>query len=165
MSILLPDHHLRLALIRPQIPQNTGNVARTCVTSGTALHVAGPCGFALDDKRAVRSGLDYWPRLRLTRHDSEAAFWRHVAADAGRPWLFDSAGDVSLFDAPFADGDWLVFGSETRGLAAETLAAHPGRVVRIPQAPGERCLNLATSAGIALYAALARIRVRPPAAV
>ena len=156
MGTLLARHRLKLALIRPQIPQNTGNVARTCVTSGTALHVAGPCGFALDDKRAVRSGLDYWPRLRLTRHESEAAFWRSVAG--GRAWLFDSAGDVSLFDAPFADGDWLVFGSETRGLAAETLAAHPGRVVRIPQAAGERCLNLATSAGIALYAALARIR-------
>ena len=165
MPALLPPHQLKLALIRPQIPQNTGNVARTCVTSGTALHVAGPCGFALDDRRAVRSGLDYWPRLRLTRHDSETDFWHHVAAAGGRPWLFDSAGDVSLFDAPFADGDWLVFGSETHGLPAETLAAHAGRAVRIPQAAGERCLNLATSAGIALYAALARLRTATPAAV
>ena len=155
MAILLPQHRLKVALIRPQIPQNTGNVARSCVATGTALHVAGPCGFALDDRRAVRSGLDYWPRLNLTRHESEAAFWQAVGGE--RAWLFDSSGDVSLFDAHFADGDWLVFGSETHGLPAATLAAHEGRVVALPQAAGERCLNLATSVGVGLYAALGRL--------
>ena len=155
MPVPLPPHRLKVVLVRPQIPQNTGNVARTCVATGTPLHIVLPCGFALDDRRAVRSGLDYWPRLKLTRHESEMAFWQSVAGE--RPWLFDSAGTVSLFDAGFADGDWLVFGSETHGLPAATLAVHEGRVVALPQAAGERCLNLATSVGVGLYAALARL--------
>ena len=153
MPSLLP-HCLAIALIRPQIPQNLGNVARTCVVTGTALQVAGPIPFAMDEPRLRRSGLDYWPRLRLTMHASEEDLL--AAAPAGRAWLFDSAGEISLFDAEFADGDWLVFGSETHGLPPETLRRHPGRTVHIPQVAGERCLNLSTSAGVALYHALAQ---------
>lgn len=145
-----------LGLVRPQIPQNVGNVARTCVVTGTPLHIAGPMPFALDDARTKRSGLDYWPRLKLTVHYSEADLL--AAVPPGRAWLFDSAGEVSLFDAEFADGDWLIFGSETHGLPRETLDRHPGRTVHIPQVSGERCLNLATSAGVALYTAMRCIR-------
>lgn len=152
----LPPHSLCLAVIRPQIPQNLGNIARTCVVTGTALHVAGPMPFAMDEARLKRSGLDYWPRLRLAMHASEPDLL--AAAPPGRAWLFDSAGQVGLFDVAFQDGDWLVFGSETHGLPAETLGRHPGRTVRIPQVAGERCLNLATSAGVALYQALSRVR-------
>lgn len=154
MNLLRP-HALTVAVVRPQIPQNLGNIARTCVVTGTALHVAGPMPFQLDDAKLRRSGLDYWPRLRLTLHPAEADLL--AAAPLRRAWFFDSCGEVSLFEAPFADGDWLVFGSETHGLPAATLARHPGRTVGIPQVGGERCLNLATSVGVALYQALARI--------
>lgn len=148
----LPAHSLSVALIRPQIPQNVGNIARTCVATDTTLHLAGPLGFVLDDRRLRRSGLDYWPRLKLRVHESEEQLLATVPAD--RRWFFDSSGDRSLFEAPFQDGETLIFGSETLGVPPATLAQNAGRVVRIPQAEGERCLNLATSVGIGLYIAL-----------
>jgi tRNA (cytidine/uridine-2'-O-)-methyltransferase len=146
---------LSLALVRPQIAPNTGNVGRLCVATGTALHLVRPLGFALSDKEIKRSGMDYWARLRLTVHDDVEAFEAGVAG--GRLWLFDSAGDRGMWDADFAAGDTLVFGSETRGLPEEFVGRHRQRLLRIPQVEGERCLNLATAAGIALYAALYRI--------
>ena len=151
----LAPHNLVLGLIRPQIPQNVGNIARTCVVTATPLHIAGPIPFALDEARVRRSGLDYWPRLNLTVHPSETALLG--AAPANHTWLFDSAGKLSLFDATFTDGDWLIFGSETLGLPQATRDRFADRTVFIPQVAGERCLNLATSAGVALFHALARI--------
>lgn len=152
----LPRHSLAVALVRPQIPQNVGNVGRTCVATGTALHLVRPMGFVLDDKRIKRAGLDYWPRLDVTVHESLDRF----AADMNerRRWLFDSAGTVSLFEVDFADDDLLIFGSETRGFDEPFMAANAERIVRIPQVPGERCLNLSTSVGIVLYAAISKLR-------
>lgn len=153
----LPTHRLELALVHPQIAPNTGNVARLCVATGTRLHLVRPMGFVLDDRRLRRSALDYWPRLALTVHDDLTAF---RSAVSGRSlWLFDSTGDRGLWEAEFRDGDVLVFGSETSGLPAGWLseAVSRGRCVRLPQRPGERCLNLATSAGIGLYEALRRV--------
>jgi tRNA (cytidine/uridine-2'-O-)-methyltransferase len=114
--------------------------------------------FALDERRLKRGGLDYWPRLKITMHACEADLL--AAAPAGRTWLFDSTGQRSLFEADFEDGDWLIFGSETHGLPRATLERHPDRSLRIPQVPGERCLNLATSVGVALYQALERVQGR-----
>lgn len=158
----LPDlspHGLRLAILQPQIAPNTGNVARLCVATGTALHLVRPLGFVLSDHKLRRSAMDYWPRLRLTVHDDDAAF---MAAVGRSPrWFFSTTGTLPLWDADFHDGDWLIFGSETRGIDRAILAAHPGRCVRIPQAPGERCLNLSTAAGIGLYEALRRTTKTP----
>ncbi len=151
----LPPHNLKIALLRPQIAPNTGNIARLCVASGTALHLVRPMGFILSDRELKRSAMDYWPRLKLTVHDDAAAFLHAVGND--RMWLFSTKGERSLWDADFRDGDWLVFGSETHGIDNEMLANHQETVVRIPQAPGERCLNLSTAAGIGLYAALGKI--------
>lgn len=152
----LAPHRLELAVFQPQIAPNVGNIGRLCVASGTPLHLVRPLGFVLSDANLKRAGLDYWPRLRLTLHDDTDAF---LSAMAGRTlWFFDSVGERSLFDAPFADGDVLCLGSETRGIDPALLARDMKRVLRIPQTPGERCLNLSTSAGIALYAALARIQ-------
>jgi tRNA (cytidine/uridine-2'-O-)-methyltransferase len=109
----------------------------------------------LDDRQLRRSAMDYWPRLRLTVHDDTESFLRQV--DPGRAWLFDSEGQMDLWHATFTDGDWLVFGSETRGIDPHMLRACPQCTVRIPQVTGERCLNLSTAAGIALYEALRRI--------
>ena len=148
----LAPHRFQLALLQPQIAPNTGNVARLCVATGTPLHLVRPLGFVLDDKQLRRSAMDYWPRLKLTVHDDTDAFMRHVAPD--RFWLFDSEGQVDLWDAGFTDGDWLIFGSEMRGIAPHLLQQCAQRTVRIPQVVGERCLNLSTAAGIALYEAL-----------
>jgi tRNA (cytidine/uridine-2'-O-)-methyltransferase len=152
----LRPHRLRVALLQPEIAPNTGNIGRLCVATGTALHLVRPLGFVLSDRNLKRSGMDYWERLRVTVHDDDEAFFRAIAPDA-RVWLFTSKGERSLWDADFQDGDTLIFGSETKGLSEAVRARFPGRAVRIPQAAGERCLNLSTAAGIGLYEALRAI--------
>ena len=152
----LPPHRLSIALLQPQIAPNTGNIGRLCVASGTSLHLVRPLGFVLSDHNLRRSAMDYWPRLRLTVHDDNDAFF---AAMAGvRMWLFSSKGSRPFWDAHFADGDCLVFGSETHGLPESLIQQHREWCVRIPQAPAERCLNLSTAAGIGLYECLRQIR-------
>src|SRR4029453_19430903 len=123
--------------------------------TGAELHLARPLGFVLSDRNLRRSAMDYWPRLRLSVHDDTASLL--AAAPADRRGLLSSKGERNLFDASFTDGDWLIFGSETKGIDGSILRAHPGRVLRIPQAEDERCLNLATAAGIELYEALRQI--------
>lgn len=155
MPLDLSAHRLELALVHPQIAPNTGNVARSCVATGTPLHLVRPLGFVLDDRRLRRSAMDYWPRLRLTVHDDLSAF--RAAMTGRRLWFFEPVGSTCLWDAGFAPGDVLVFGSETRGLPLAGWVDDPRRVARIPQAPDERCLNLATSCGIALYEAIRQV--------
>ena len=152
----LPPHQIKLALIHPQIAPNTGNIARLCVATGTELHLVRPLGFVLSDRNLRRSAMDYWSRLRLNLHDDTASFL-HSAGTHARMWMFDSAGAIDLWDAHFQDGDWLVFGSETRGLPPDLMDRAPDRSIRIPQVAGERCLNLATAAGIALYESLRQL--------
>ena len=161
-NLHLPPHRLTVALLQPQIAPNTGNVARLCVATGTALHLARPLGFVLGDKELRRSAMDYWPRLRLTVHDDTAALL--AAAPPGHVWMFSSSGSRPLWDADFGKSDWLVFGSETRGIDKGLLEMYSdaGRVLRIPQVEGERCLNLSTSVGIALYEALRQVSQAPP---
>jgi len=154
----LPPHRLKIALLQPQIAPNTGNIARLCVATGTDLHLVRPLGFDLSDRNLRRSAMDYWHKLRLTVHDDTNGFFAAVGGE--RFWMFSSKGSVSLWDATFADGDWLILGSETAGLSETLLSQHGERIVRIPQAPQERCLNLSTAAGIALFEALRRIRDR-----
>ncbi len=152
---VISPHHLKLALIHPQIAPNTGNIARLCVATATELHLIRPLGFVLSDRELRRSAMDYWPRLKLTVHDDEAAFLDHVCA--GSCWLFSSHGNRAYWHAGFRDSDWLIFGSETKGIDDSLLGRYPDRVLRIPQAPDERCLNLSTAAGIALYEALRQV--------
>ena len=151
----LPAHGLKIALLQPQIAPNTGNIARLCVATGTELHLVRPMGFVLSDQKLKRSAMDYWPRLKLTIHDDTEAFLRSTG---GNPrWFFSTTGTTSLWDADFQPNDMLIFGSETHGIDRAILADQPDRVLRIPQAPGERCLNLSTAAGIALYEALRQV--------
>jgi tRNA (cytidine/uridine-2'-O-)-methyltransferase len=171
----LSTHRLSVALVHPQIAPNTGNIARLCVATGTRLHLVRPMGFVLGDKQIKRSAMDYWPRLALTMHDDAAEFLK--ATEGVRRWAFSSKGERSFWDADFQDGDMLVFGSETAGLPSAVTDACGGhacgdqacgdqacgdRVVRIPQVPGERCLNLSTAAGIGLFEALRQIQKSPP---
>src|ERR1043166_5372069 len=107
-STILSLHHLKIALLHPQIAPNTGNIARLCVATGTELHLVRPLGFVLSDRAVRRSAVGYWKRLKLTVHDDNAAFFR-MLGDARR-WFFDSAGGQSIWQADFRDGDWLIFG-------------------------------------------------------
>src|SRR5688500_12057402 len=141
MSPTLPPHTLKIALLQPQIAPNTGNIARLCVATGAQLHLVRPMGFILSERELKRSATAYWSTLKLTVHDDDAAFFAAVGPE--RLWLFTSKGERSLWDADFADGDWLVFGSETRGIDPAIVAARASRALRIPQAERERCLNLA----------------------
>jgi tRNA (cytidine/uridine-2'-O-)-methyltransferase len=155
MGLLLSSHRLKIALLQPQIAPNTGNIARLCVASACELHLVRPMGFVLSDRQVRRSAMDYWHRLRLTVHDDEERFFGHVGGE--RFWLFSSKGTAGLWETRFSDGDWLIFGSETGGIGDGLLTRHGSRVVRIPHAPAERCLNLSTAAGIALYEALRQV--------
>ncbi len=146
---------LQVALIQPLIPPNTGNIARLCVATGANLHLVRPLGFVLSNRELRRSAMDYWPRLNLTLHDDLDSFLRAMGEQ--RAWYFSTRGGNALWDTKFADGDWLIFGSETHGLPAHLLERDPRRVVRIPQAAGERCLNLSTAAAVGLYEALRQI--------
>ena len=142
-----------VALVEPEIPPNTGNVARLCAATRTPLHVVGVTGFRLDDRAVRRAGLDYWPEVELHRHrDLEAL---KAALPDSRLLYFTTKAERSYAGWAFAEGDCLVFGPETRGLPEELLRANWERCLTIPMSnPRVRSLNLATSVGIALYEAL-----------
>src|ERR1700735_1098953 len=110
----LPPHRLEMVLVCPQIAPNTGNIARLAVATATPLQLVRPLGFVLSDRQLRRSAMDYWPRLRLTIHDSVGDFLQ--AAASVRLRLFSSKGKIGLWEADRADGDWLVFGNEGHGL-------------------------------------------------
>lgn len=148
------DAPLHLALVEPEIPPNTGNVARLCAATGCALHLVEPLGFRIDDRDLKRAGLDYWDRVDLTIHSSLEAF---LQATAALPrWFFSTKGRQTYAGAGFARGDVLVFGKETQGLPSELLARYPDRVLRIPmRAKSVRSINLSTAVGIGTYSAFA----------
>lgn len=154
-----PDPPLRVVLVEPEIPPNTGNIARTCAATGSPLHLIEPLGFTITDAQLKRAGLDYWDSVTLAPHPCFDDFWDR----AGRPrcWLFTTGATRSLFDADFKPGDALVFGSETRGLSDELLARFPEHQLAIPlRTDHVRSLNLSTAVGIALYEALRQIALR-----
>ena len=151
-----PAPPFRVALVEPEIPPNTGNIARLCAATGTPLHLIEPLGFRLTDKHLRRAGLDYWDAVDLTRHASYAAFEQALAP--ARCFLFSTRGTRLYSEVAYRPGDVLVFGSESRGLPDALLAAHPAEVVGIPvQADRVRSLNLANAVAIALYEALRQV--------
>ena len=146
---------LNLVLVEPEIPQNTGNIARTCAATGCRLHLVRPLGFAVTDKHLKRAGLDYWSDVEVVFHDSLESFLEKHGAES--LWLATTKGTLTPDAVPFADGDWLVFGKETAGLPADLIASHPHRGVRIPMRPGARSLNLANAAAVLTYEALRQL--------
>lgn len=141
-----------IVLVEPEIPANAGNVARTCAVTGSVLHLIEPLGFSVDDKHLKRAGLDYWHLLDIRYHASLDDFF--AANPDGRYFYFTSKGRSSHAGAIFRDGDYLIFGKETRGLPESLLSAHPERCVRIPMREGVRCLNLSNAVAVGLYEAL-----------
>ncbi len=141
-----------VVLVEPEIPQNTGNIARTCAATGFELHLVGKLGFSISDKHLKRAGLDYWDAVTLVRHDSLDAF---LQATAGRPRFFCSTrGSMSYSAYEYPPDSIFVFGRETAGLPHDLLERYRSSVVRIPMLPGRRSLNLSNSAAIIVYEAM-----------
>ncbi|MFZ4774662.1 MAG: tRNA (cytidine(34)-2'-O)-methyltransferase, partial [Terrimicrobiaceae bacterium] len=137
-------------------PPNTGNIARLCLAAGARLHLVGPLGFSLDEKSLRRAGMDYWDRCDVKIW---ASFADLRAEDPdGRFFFFTTKSDKIYWDEEFADGDYLVFGRETRGLPESLLAENSTSCRTIPMAAEARSLNLATAAGIVLYEAMRQVR-------
>jgi tRNA (cytidine/uridine-2'-O-)-methyltransferase len=149
----LASPHLHIVLVRPEIPQNTGSIARLAAATRTRLHLVGPLGFSLDDRYLKRAGLDYWPLVDLVTYDNWAAF---EAAHRQLPSKFFSAhAKKSYLEASYAEGDYLFFGSETRGLGREFIADRMADSYRIPIfEAGVRSLNLSNAVSIVVYEAL-----------
>ena len=144
---------IRVALVEPEIPPNTGNIARLCAASRTPLHIIGVTGFRLDDRAVRRAGLDYWPEVDLHKHATLDELYGQLA-DARFIYLTTKA-NRSYAEWQFSSADCLVFGRETRGLPEELLRANWDRCLTIPMAnKNVRSLNLATAVGIVLYEAL-----------
>ena len=142
---------LHVVLVEPEIPPNTGNIARLCLAAGAHLHLIEPLGFSIDDKALLRAGMDYWKECSVSTWASFPA-WR-AAHPTTRCWFFTTKGVASHWGIPFQIGDALVFGRETKGLPASLLEANRDSLLRLPMLPCARSLNLATSVGIALYEA------------
>ena len=145
---------VRIVLVEPEIPQNTGNVARTAVALRAQLHLVRPFGFRWGDPRMRRAGLDYWKHLDYVLHDSLAAFLKTLPEDA-RIFAFSARAQRTIHTARFRPGDWLLFGPETRGLPSEVLERFPS--LRIPTPGPVRSLNLAVAVGVAAFEAYRQI--------
>jgi tRNA (cytidine/uridine-2'-O-)-methyltransferase len=147
---------IHVALWEPEIPPNTGNVARLCAATGAVLHLIGRLGFHIDDRSVRRAGLDYWEHVEIRRHLTLTDF--EAALGGARLWCFSARASIPYTQATYEDGDCLLFGSETRGLPQTLLDRYPRQTLLIPMPGGKvRSLNLATAVGIALYEALRQI--------
>lgn len=141
-----------IVLVEPQIPQNTGNISRTCAVTGSALHLVRPFGFEINDKYLKRAGLDYWDDLDLTYYDSFSEVEKkHPNA---RFFLASTHARRGYADISYRDGDFLVFGKETAGLGEELLTRRGDDLIRIPMREEKRSLNLSNAVAIVLYEAL-----------
>jgi len=142
---------LNIVLVEPQIPQNTGNVARTCAATGTCLHLVGPMAFKIDDKKLKRAGLDYWHLLDITYYDSTDEFLKKTS---GEYFYFTTKAPHVYTEPRYADNTYLLFGSETKGLDEELLYRNPERCVRFPMQPDARSLNLSSAVAVGVFEVL-----------
>ena len=142
---------LNLVLVEPQIPQNTGNIARTCAATGARLHLVKPLGFEIDDKKLKRAGLDYWHLLDISYYDGLEDFF---SKNQGDFYYFTTKARRIYSEASYPDGAYLVFGREDAGLAEELLLAHPDSCVRVPMISQARSLNLSNTVALAAYEVL-----------
>ena len=143
---------LHIVLVEPEIPQNTGNISRTCAITGAALHLVEPLGFSIDDRQVRRAGLDYWDKLALYRYANLNEFF---ARNVGGEFFYFSTKAKQLYhEAHYPAGCFLIFGKETKGLPEPLVLANLDRAVRIPMRGGLRSLNLSNSVAVAAYEAL-----------
>lgn len=143
--------NLNVVLVSPQIPQNTGNIARTCAATGAALHIVKPMGFAVDDAKLKRAGLDYWHLLSIFYYDN----LEHFFAGTHGEYFFLSTKARNIYsEIRFPENAFLLFGREDMGLPEELLAENPGRCLRLPMTGGARSLNLSNAVAVCVYEAL-----------
>lgn len=142
---------INIVMVEPEIPQNTGNVARTCAATGARLHLIGPMGFKIDDKKLKRAGLDYWHLLDITYYDD---FQDFLNKNQGEFFYFTTKARKVYSDVDYPDNCYLFFGKETKGLPEELLLENPQRCVRLPMMPEARSLNLSNTVAIATYEVL-----------
>ncbi|MCL2675690.1 MAG: tRNA (cytidine(34)-2'-O)-methyltransferase [Firmicutes bacterium] len=142
---------LNIVLHEPEIPQNTGNIARTCACTGSRLHLIEPLGFDISEKSIKRAGLDYWDKLDLSVYKNLDEFF---AKNSGEYYFCTTKAKQKYTDVPYPDGCYLFFGKETKGLPESLIFADLSRAVRIPMREGVRSLNLSNSVAIVLYEAL-----------
>lgn len=142
-------YELNIVLIEPEIPQNTGNIARTCAATGASLHLIRPLGFEIDNAKLKRAGLDYWDKLDITFYDGlDDFFAKHPDVTV---YYFSTKARHKYSDVKYPEDTWIMFGKETRGLPEELLVANPDNCVRIPMRDHLRSLNLSNSVAIAVY--------------
>ena len=142
-----------IVLVEPEIPQNAGNIARTCAVTGSILHMVRPLGFEVTDKQLKRAGLDYWHFLDIRYYDSiEEVMEKYYTGD--NFWFYSTKSKIIHSEAKYKDGDFLVFGKETKGLPEDLLKAHNDECVRIPMKDETRSLNLSNSVCVGVYEAL-----------
>ena len=144
---------LHVVLIEPEIPQNTGNISRTCAATGCHLHLVGPLGFSIDDRQLKRAGLDYWHLLDITTYENRADF---LAKNTGPFFYFTTKGGTVYSEMVYPDGAYLVFGKETAGLPEALLRQNRERCVRLPMLDDEaaRSLNLSNTVAVGVYEVL-----------
>ena len=143
---------INVVLYSPEIPQNTGNISRTCAVTGANLHIIRPIGCEISDRTLKRAGLDYWDKLNVSYYDNYEDF---LSKNQGAVlWFFSSKAGVVYSEVEYPDNVYLVFGSETRGLPEELISENIEHSVRIPMLPTLRCLNLSNEVAIAVYEAL-----------
>lgn len=139
---------IHIVLVEPQIPQNTGNIARTCAATGAHLHLVGPMGFQIDDRKLKRAGLDYWHLLHITYYASTGEFF---AQNPGPFFYFTTKALHTYTELAYPDGAYLVFGREDAGLPESLLVQNPDFCVRLPMIEGARSLNLSNTVAIGVY--------------
>lgn len=149
---------VKVVLVNPEIPPNTGNIARTCAATKTELHLVAPLGFEISDRYLKRAGLDYWPYVDLHYHEDIAAFWQAHHQRGGRLIGFSVRGTSDYLDCSYQETDWLLFGKETAGLSPEIINTCD-KLVRIDIAePNVRSLNLSVSVSVGLFEAIRQLR-------
>ncbi len=150
---------LHIVFVQPEIPPNTGNIARTCAATGSVLHLVRPLGFSIDDKSLKRAGLDYWPFVKLEVHESLDAFMQKYGQDDRRLFLATTKGGHLYTEPQYRDEDMFLFGRETAGLPRDFIAEHAETAIRIPMSADTRLrsFNLANSANIILFEALRQL--------
>ena len=146
---------LNIVLLEPEIPANTGNIGRSCVSTGAKLHLIKPLGFSLEEKQLKRAGLDYWPQLDWALYEDFEDF--EAKNPDGHKYFLTTKARRRYTDAVFRDGDYLIFGKETAGIPEELLLEHEEYCLRIPMVKDNRSLNLSNSAAIVLYEALRQL--------
>lgn len=146
---------LNIVLVEPEIPQNCGNIARTCAATGSKLHLIRPLGFDISEKAVKRAGLDYWHLVDVQVYDDLEDFFRKN--DVSQMWCLSTKAPQSYTEAAFSDGCYLFFGKETKGLPEDFLNAHYAQCVRIPMRPEARSLNLSNAVAITVYEALRQL--------